>query len=157
MRYPAPARIALKTHHDRYVTAMGAESDWVLSQTVELTDCGKFTSIYLNDGKIAFKTCYDRYVTAEDDTAEDEKKDWVLRAETTEIRAWEEFTPILIYSDSGKVAFKTYHDRYVTAMDAASDWVLSQTVELTDCGKFIMISLPTTPIYLPVILKNYSP
>jgi tetratricopeptide (TPR) repeat protein len=55
-----------------------------------------------------------RYVTA---MAED--RGWVLRAETIVAKEWERFTLLCLHND--KIAFKTYHGRYVTAMNGESD------------------------------------
>ena len=58
-----PPKVVLFSSHDRYVTALGADSDWVLTQNPELEECGKFTLIPRGD-KVALLTCKGRFVTA---------------------------------------------------------------------------------------------
>jgi uncharacterized protein YgiM (DUF1202 family) len=137
VRRGSTTSVALITFHGRYVTAMGADRDWVLrAETTELKDWEKFTLLYLDSGKVAFRTFHGRYVTAMG-----ADPDWVLRAETTELKDWEKFT--LIDLDNGRVAFMTFHGRYVTAMGADRDWVLrAETAELKDWEKFELVPLP---------------
>jgi hypothetical protein len=155
-------KVAFKTAHDRYVSAMGADHDWLLmAQTDVIDDYEIFTLLCQGDGKVAFKTVHNRYVTAMD-----ADWDWVLRAETTEILDFELFT--LLDADTGQVrqcqkvvqslkdegevriALQTFHTkdgkhRLVTAMDGDWDWVpRGETNELGASEKFtaILISSP---------------
>jgi hypothetical protein len=138
--------VAIKTAHNRYVTAMGADRDWVLrAKTDEILEFEEFTLLCREKGKVAVQTWHkieqgkNRYVTAMDDQWHgDEEWYWVLRAETDEILDFEEFT--LLDADTGnrrscseavkslkdssktRVAFQTWHQkedrhRLVTAMD----------------------------------------
>ena len=60
------SKIALKSSHGRYVTALGEGEGWSLKQNddTEPGDCGWFTQYHLANGKIALLTCHGRYVTA---------------------------------------------------------------------------------------------
>ena len=109
------SKVALKTHHGRYVTAMGADRDWVIraerQESQGVGDWEKFTLVepetekelscseavfrLLEQGnvRIALRTHHDgRYVTAMND---EDNRDWVLRAETKTLSDWEKFTVIL--------------------------------------------------------------
>jgi len=164
---PLPAkRVALQTAHNRYVTAMGADRDWVLkAETDVLDDYEQFTLLCQNNGKIALQTWHEtgngtnRYVTAMGDD-----RDWVLRAETDVLDAYEEFT--VLDADTGerrscsevvdsleadgetRIALQTWHkkdgkNRLVTAMTAEWDWKLrAETNELRASEKFTVILLP---------------
>ena len=57
------SKIALKSYHGRYVTALGEGEGWSLKQNddAEPGDCGWFTQYHLADGKIALLTCHGRY------------------------------------------------------------------------------------------------
>jgi hypothetical protein len=165
-RKPRVARVALKTAHDRYVTAMGADWDWVLrAETDVIDDYEEFALLCQDDGKIVLQTWHktedgkNRYVTATDI-----HRDWELRAETDVIDLYEEFT--LLDADTGewrpclevleslredgkaRIAFQTWHKkegrhRLVTAMGADWDWVLrAETTELGANEKFTVILLP---------------
>ena len=148
--------VALITFHGRYVTAMGADRDWVLrAETTELKDWEKFTLLCLDNGKVALKTHHDGYVTAMG-----ADRDWVLRAETTELKDWEKFTLVeadtgeqlpcleafkLFGQDSVRVALKTHHDRFVTAMNDQPGWdweLRAETRTLSDWEKFELVPLP---------------
>jgi hypothetical protein len=95
--------------------------------------------------KVAIQTYHkkdgkNRYVTAMDSGW-----DWILRGETNELRACEEFT--LLCLDNGKVAFQTCHvqdgeNRYVTAMDSRWDRILrGETTGLLECEQFTLYDL----------------
>lgn len=148
--------VALITFHGRYVTAMGADRDWVIrAETTKLKDWEKLTLLCLDNGKVALKTHHDRYVTAMG-----ADRDWVLRAETAELKDWEKFTLVeadtgeqlpcleafkLFGQDSVRIAFKTHHDRYVTAMDDQPGWdweLRAETRTLSDWEKFELVLLP---------------
>lgn len=87
-----------------------------------------------------------RYVTAMGSDYE-----WVLRGETTEVKAFEEFTILCL--NNNKVAFQTYHrdeegdkHRYVTVMVGPGDdeWRLrGSTTELTKCAQFTLHDVDT--------------
>ena len=88
--YPDPQETAaMRTYHDKYVTAMEACYDWKLRalKTSPPGNCEKFTLSCLDDGRVAFRTCHNRYVTAMGN-----QEDWVLRAETQKLDDWEKFT-----------------------------------------------------------------
>ena len=72
----------------------------------------------------------DRFVSAQND---EDGQDWELRAATTERLAWEEFTLVdpdtqaplscvqvleQLQQSEVKLAFRTFHERYVTAIGA---------------------------------------
>ncbi|RME42698.1 MAG: hypothetical protein D6791_17110, partial [Chloroflexi bacterium] len=124
---------------------MDAGWDWVLrADTQNLGDWEKFTLLYQGNNQVAFKTYHSRYVTAMD-----AGWDWVLRAETQELGDWEKFTLVdaeagtelscsevcqrLLQQGEATVALRTYHGRYVTAMEAG--WVLRADAQsLSDQG-----------------------
>ena len=134
---------------------MDAGRDWVLrAETQNLGDWEKFTLLCQDNGQVAFETHHGRYVTAMD-----AGWDWVLRAETQDLSDWEKFTlvdaetgtdlpcsevsQLLLQQGEVTVALKTYHGRYVTAMDAGWDWVLrAETRSLSYWEKFVLILLP---------------
>jgi len=148
---PITEIIALRTYHGTYVTAMDANKDWKLAQTQELKDWEKFTLLCLDDGKVALRTYHGTYVTAMND---EDDRDWKL-AQTQELKDWEKFTLFnaetrtqlpcldalkLFRNGEVNIALRTYHGRYVTAMDANKGWVIrAQTRELKDWEKFTVI------------------
>jgi hypothetical protein len=160
---PGSKRVAFLTYHQRYVTAMDGEAEqiwdrWVLrAETKALGDRETFTLLCLDGGLVAFKTSHGRYVTALDDEG---PRDWVLRAETKTLGDWEKFMPVnaetqealsgwevsglLAQGNVKEVAFKTHHDRYVTAVDEGERGckLRGPTKTLSDRGKFTIIPLP---------------
>ena len=99
----------------RYVTAMGGDYDWVLrAETGVILDWEKFTFVDVGARKprwcseviqslkddrevtVAFQTWHTKEGKHRLVTAMDEPWHWVLRAETTELGASEEFTMILL-------------------------------------------------------------
>jgi hypothetical protein len=158
-------RVALRTAHDKYVTAMGADRGWeIVAETRVIDDYEEFTLRCQDDGTIVLQTCHrteednHRYVTAMG-----EDWDWVLLGETDVILDWEKFTfldastgeprpcveVIQSLKDEGEVsvAFQTWHEkdgnhRLVTAMGADWDWVLrAETNELKASEKFALVLL----------------
>ena len=167
-------RVRLKTVHGRYVSAMGADDNWLLrAETETIGDpCQEFTLLCLEGGKIALQTCHKtdagnpRYVTPLGADF-----DWQLKAQTNEMKSWEEFT--LLDPGTGQpdtiqprscsdviqslqqghqvtVAFQTWHtkegkNRLVTAMDAGWElpWILrAETNQLLASEIFTMTSAP---------------
>ena len=146
---PTPRLVALKTYHNRYVTATdeieatGEVTDWKLkAETTEIREWEVFTLFCLNNGKIALKTYHNRYVTAMGGDG-----DWILRAETSDRLSYEEFTVVQpdtweqlpcqeveqlpcpemfkrLETGEVKIALKTHHSRYVTAMGEDGDWII---------------------------------
>jgi hypothetical protein len=108
-----PIEIALKSFHDRYVTARWEEENgWVLRQETELTECGWFTQHRLANGKIALETCDGQYVTAP--RTGTERLDWMLGQESV-LGDCGQFDLYDLGSD--RVALKTCATRFVTAGD----------------------------------------
>jgi hypothetical protein len=112
---PPPPVVALKTAHNRYVTAIGADWDWVLrAETDVIDDYEKFTPLDADTGKrrpssevinslkddgevrIALQTWHKKDGRNRLVTAMDAEWDWKLRAETNELRDSEEFIAILL-------------------------------------------------------------
>ncbi|AFZ24601.1 Ca2+-binding protein, RTX toxin [Cylindrospermum stagnale PCC 7417] len=126
--------IALKTDHDRYVSALSAQEspsyDLVADRT-EVQGWEKFTLINTGDGKIALKTDHDRYVSAQESPSYD------LVADRTEVQGWEKFT--LINTGDGKIALKTDHDRYVSAQESPSYDLIADRIEVQGWEKFTVI------------------
>jgi hypothetical protein len=156
--------IALRTHYGKYVTAWNDEGDrdwrlWGWSDHPDIDAWEWFTLECFTDGKAAFRTYHQRYVTAMGEDAE-----WVLKAETDKIQAWELFT--LLDARTGEplrcqdaieqirqaeeqqiefsLAILTDHfNRYVTAKDGKEDrdWQIwsDQAETLRDEQKFTVI------------------
>lgn len=154
---PTAITVALQSFHDgRFVTATGLEEDWVLRTEPQPLDCQFFTLQCLDDGKISLKTCHGKYVTAMDAEA---GRDWMLRAEATGPREWEQFTMVdpetkealpcsdlfwrqLSRGEKVKIGLKTAHGKYVTAMNAENerDWMLrAETTQLGDWETFTVV------------------
>jgi hypothetical protein len=147
------ATVAIMTFHDRYVTAGQADRDWLL--TAELTELGAwetFTLLCLANDKVALKTDHDRYVTAWQGD-----RDWVLTGEMTALDTWEMFTLInaetgeqlpcsegfeLIAQGNAKIALKTDHGRYVSALLADEDWVLKGEATVLDTWEAFTVVTP---------------
>lgn len=64
--------------------------DWQLRQETKLEDCGKFTIHDLGNGEVAIETCAGRFFTAGNDSWPGMQ--WLIVAETNEIKDWEQFT-----------------------------------------------------------------
>ena len=161
-------RVAIRTTHGRYVSAMGADWDWVIrAETKTIDNFEEFTMLCLCDGKVAFQTFHTkdgkhRYVTAMG-----EDWDWILRGETTERLDFEIFTLVDVNTEKKRhclevinslkkggetlVAFQTFHTkdgkhRLVTAMDGnwSEPWILrAETTVLGASEKFTLVLLPS--------------
>jgi hypothetical protein len=136
---PPPIKVAFKSHHGRYITAMGADDNWALRQEIELSDCGRFTQHYLANGKIALETCYGRYVTAPKSGVT--RRDWMLGQES-KLGNCGQFDLYELGND--RVAFKTCAGKFFTAGDGGWDpgleWsVVGETDILLDWEIFTML------------------
>lgn len=92
-------KVALKTCHDRYVTAPKTgvtRSDWRLWQETELRGCGQFTLYDLGENEIALETCAENVITAGDGGWEEDLA-WAIVGETDVVRDWERFKPLRLY------------------------------------------------------------
>jgi hypothetical protein len=107
-----PIKMALKSFHDQYVTALGEEDDWLLKQESNLSPCGWFTLHYLDCGKIALETCNGKYVTAPDYGPT--RWDWMLGQES-ELGDCGQFDLYELGND--RVAFKTCAGKFFTGGD----------------------------------------
>jgi hypothetical protein len=153
---PNDEMVTILTFHGRYAAATDDTEDWKIEAKSKLLgDTGRFDLICLDDGQAAFKTYYGRYITAMDGGWD---PSWVLRAETASLNDWEKLT--LIDPQTGQplqcqdvlaqlgqgsvvVAFKTFHNRYVTAMWQDWGWVLrAETTTLGDWEKFTLSDKP---------------
>jgi hypothetical protein len=86
-------KVALKTCHDRHVTAPmigSTRPDWKLWQESELGECGKFILYDLGGDKVAFETCANHMLTA-GDGGWPEGLAWAVVGETDDILDWERF------------------------------------------------------------------
>ena len=112
-----------------------------------------FTLFCLDNGKIALRTDHNTYVTAQKEYVaaqgkhQGEQWDWIIRAETSDRKGYEEFTlvepdtweqlpctevqplPCLdmferLQAGEVRIALRTYHSRYVTAQREDWDWIL---------------------------------
>lgn len=151
--------VAFKTAHNHYVTAMPESMNWILrAETQKIEAWERFTLLCLCNGKVALKTYHGFYVTATDDFDEATgiRTDWVLMAHTGKRLAWEEFTLFdadtskqlscwkvshrLRRDEEVKIALKTAHNRYVTAMDNKWDWIIrAEAEEIQASEKFTVI------------------
>lgn len=137
-----PIRIAFKSSHGRYVTAMGENDDWALRQETELSDCGWFTQHYFANGKIALETCHGRYVIAPQTGAQ--RQDWML-GQASRLSDCGQFDLYELGND--RVAFKTCAGNFFTAGDG--DWppplqwsVVAETDVLLDWEIFTVLLRP---------------
>ncbi|MCB9420757.1 MAG: hypothetical protein H6667_13200 [Ardenticatenaceae bacterium] len=154
-----PPVIAIQTTHGHYFTAFDSASQeaWAIrAETATIGDWEKFKLLCLDDERAAFMTVHGRYLTALD-----EDWNWILKAETTDLQEFETFT--LFNADSGaqldctavvaslyanqqaRIALKTWHGRYVTAMDNTDNWnwvIRAETHELLANEKFTAVLLP---------------
>jgi hypothetical protein len=124
---PPPVKVAFKSFHGRYVTAMGQEDSWGLTQDTELSDCGWFTLHHLTNGKISLVTCHDRYVTAPE--AGTERLDWML-GQQAELDDCGQFD--LYELGNNRVAFRTCAGRFFTAGNDTWDppWSVGAATEI---------------------------
>jgi hypothetical protein len=133
--------ITLLTTHNKYVTAGNGEDIWnwaVKAKATTISYWEKFWVSCLDDGRFALLTHHGNYVTAMDDGIKLDgsgKWDWELRNETHMLDRFEMFTffdphtkpeekevkceEVIESLSLGniEIALKTYHGRYVTAMD----------------------------------------
>ncbi len=138
---PIPIKIALQTIHEkRYMTAVDGISagDWrPIAEPWSGDPEQKFTVECLSSGKIALISSLTRYLTATDGAAE---WDWVVVAETEDRKGWEiftiidakaeghpslscfELTEMLKGGNPVKIALKTHHGTFITALNADFDW-----------------------------------
>lgn len=123
------------------------------AETTTISTWEKFTLLCLDNDRVALETFHDRFVTATDGQLDG---NWVLRAETRDRLAWEEFT--LVEAESGeelpcaevfkqleqedvRIALKTCHGRFVTAMDDQPGWnweLWAETENVSDWEKFTL-------------------
>jgi hypothetical protein len=135
---PSSSIIALITTHGNHVTAGNDEPYWnweLRGEANNISDWERFRPICLENGNAAFITYHDRFVTAMDDSPKPGggSWDWIIQAETIAQDAFEEFTifdvdtnqpmtcqefvEVLHSRGSVRIALKTRHGRFVTAMD----------------------------------------
>jgi hypothetical protein len=127
LRIPAntpSSRVALKSAHGRYVTALKESDGWSLTQSdaSEPSDCEWFTQYNLANGKIALETCYGRFVTAP--RRGTMRVDWEVWQDSG-LGDCGQF--IMERHDDG-VALKTCAGKYVTAGDGNWDPPLQWSV-----------------------------
>jgi hypothetical protein len=111
-RPPAPEEVALKSHHGRYIIAMGEDDSWSLRQELDLDDCGWFTQHHLANGKVALETCHDLYVTAPE--GGETRREWMLVQEST-LGTCGQFELYDLGND--RVAIRTCAGNFLTAGD----------------------------------------
>ncbi|MDY7075840.1 MAG: carbohydrate binding domain-containing protein [Chloroflexota bacterium] len=147
---PATKKIALKSFHGQYVTALGAGGGWLLRQEPNLSDCAKFTLDYLDDGKVTLMTCYGRYVTAPRTGVT--RSDWRLWQES-ELGDCGQF---VLYDLGGNdIAFETCAGNFLTAGDGGWPgdlaWaVVAETDVIKDWEHFNMLR-PYTPLQSMIV------
>ena len=107
----ATQTVALLSFHDRFVTASGGGSAWLLRQEPHLGDCGWFTLHRLENGKVSLETCHGRYVTAPQSGTT--RADWQLWQEP-ELTDCGQF---VLHERSDGLALETCAGKYITAGD----------------------------------------
>jgi hypothetical protein len=126
---PPTTRVAFKSIHGRYITAMGAEDNWMLWQEEKLGECGWFTQHRLANGKIALESCYGRYITAPHSGAT--RWDWLLKQES-KLDNCGQFDLYELGND--EVAFKTCANKFFTAgdgnWDSGLEWSIVAETEI---------------------------
>jgi len=174
-RTPTPrvvetAVVALRTWSGRYVTDMDITPNRRLkAQDTPIGDRQKFILLCLANDKAALQIA-DRFVSALND---EPGRNWELRVEVVERLAWEEFAlvdpdtrdplhcvEVLKQLRQGEVrlAFQTFHGRFVTALGQDYDWVLrAETTALDRYEKFTVINLALTPIVTPTPTRSPTP
>lgn len=127
-------RVALKSYHGRYVSALGVGEDWAVTQHPgpEPDDCAWFTAYHLGEDsrgydRIALETCYGRFVTAP-------------RRGTTRLDrlVWQESgfgdcgQFIVEPQDNGKFALMTCAGKYLTTGDDGPTWPVPWAIVVQD-------------------------
>jgi hypothetical protein len=165
----AAVTVAIRSTHNRYVTAMDGAWDppWVLgAETRAIQRCEKFELLCQDDVRAALQTCQKTEAGNRYATAMDGDDDWVIQAETDVLVDCGKFTlvdpeskkpqscreAIKALKNDGKVrvAFRTCHEkegkhRLWTAMDG--NWyqplvIRAETTELRASEIFTMTLLP---------------
>ncbi len=142
-----PVEVAFRSHHGKYVTAMGASDDWVLKQESDLSPCAWFTLQHVGDGNLNLMTCHGRYVTAS--KTGESREDWLLR-QLPQATKCAEF--LLQDLEHNRVALQTCASRFVTAGDGGWGdlaWSLvSEQIEILGWEEFAVLQRYAPP---PVI------
>jgi len=134
-----PQTVTLETYHDsygyRYISALGADYGWALTQKETPEECGKFTLIPRGD-KVALLTCNDRFVTAPwkpnpNPVTTQHDPQWLLGQEP-DLGDCELFEMIDLPDDPARsgnlVAFRTCAGMLVTAADGGWPGVMQWSV-----------------------------
>ncbi|MBC8252621.1 MAG: hypothetical protein H8E35_01160 [Ardenticatenia bacterium] len=136
-------KIALRSFHGRYVTALGEGEGWSLKQSPgpELSDCEWFTQYNLANGKIALETCHGRFVTAP--RRGTTRFDWEVWQESG-LGDCGQFVRQKLGED--RVAFITCAGKYLTAGNDGPGWepplqwaIVAETSELKDWEIFTVL------------------
>jgi hypothetical protein len=133
---PPPSTVILISSHGRYVTAM---PDGTLRQTQELSDCGRFTLHYLDNGTVALETCQSRWVTAPTTAP-----DWKV-TQSPSLSDCGEF--VLHNQGHNRVAFETCAGRWLTAVGDSGEpayvgYVIAQAFQVNEWEMFTMQQQP---------------
>ncbi len=138
----APESITLISVHERYVTALGEQGRWAVSQEQTLSPCTRFEMAHLANGKVTLRTCQGKYVAAPRNGAE--SSDWMLQqaASPGDCGQFD-----LYELGEHRVAFKTCAGRFWTAGNG--DWesslawsVIAETEKLSSWEIFLMTPAP---------------
>ena len=140
---PSPIGVAFRSHHGRYVTAMGDGDDWAIRQEPKVGDCAWFTQHHLTNGKITLETCYGKYVVAPETGFE--RQDWMLRQESRPGKCGQ----FDLYDLGGnRVAFKTCAGRFFTAGDGnwlpGLEWSVVGETDYMDSWEIFTVLEPHT-------------
>ena len=147
---PSPSiTVTLVSFHSRYVTALGEQDGWKLTQEAELGPCGRFILHRLVNGKVSLETCFGRYIVAPSGC--DSRRGCILRQES-ELGDPEQFDLYELGPDelgNDTVAFRTREGRFFTAGDAGLGWegelawsVVAETTILDEWEKFTLLQQP---------------
>ena len=142
-----PPQIAIKSYHGRYITALGVDNGWVMTQDPAVGNCGKFTLFELGNNKVALRTCNGRYVTAPTMS----NPNLVTTQHDPQWQLWQESSLgdcgafDMIEQPEGKVAFRTCMGMVVTAGDV--NWpgemawaVVAERAEIKEWEQFTLES-----------------
>jgi hypothetical protein len=105
------SKVAIKSFHGRYVSALKENGPGSLAQNPILGECGNFTQYNLANGKIALLNCNGRYVTAP--ISGSTRADWQLWQDSER----GDCSQFVVEKYEQGVALKTCAGRYLTAGD----------------------------------------
>ncbi|MEA5566032.1 bluetail domain-containing putative surface protein [Anabaena sp. UHCC 0399] len=120
--------IALRTHHNRFVSARN-DSFWNINgQPSAIGDWEKFRVEDDGNGNIALRTHHNRFVSA------NFWPSWNIDGFASTIDNWEKFR--VVDAGNGKIALRTHHNGYISARNDSSWNINGQPSAIGDWEKF---------------------